>query len=243
MHTLTRKERELQQREARILELASEMLTHGGYLGLSMDRIAAEMEYSKGTIYQHFPNKEEIILALANQSLQKRLEMFERASAWQGSPRQRMAAIGAAAAEFVRLHPLYFGVDQIVRTSSIWEKTSPERRQFMQDCETNCMRVVGGIVEDALAVGDLHLPPHTSVEMVVFGLWSINIGGYSIITSSETLTHVGLADPEDALWRNQNLLLDGYNWRPLSSELDYHSTYELAKSELFGTGSPRLAEL
>lgn len=238
MITLTRKEREKQEREARILELARKMLRESGYLGLSMDRIAAEMEYSKGTIYQHFPNKEEIILSLANQALEKRLAMFTKAAAWQGSPRERMAAVGAAAAEFVRLHPLYFAVDQLVRSASIWEKTSDQRRQFMLHCETNCMAILGQIVRDAVGNGDLILGEGLTKETVIFGLWSMNFGAYSIITSSETLDQIGLPEPETALWHNQSLLLDGYGWRPLSTEWDYLAIFHQAKEQLFRDESP-----
>ena len=68
MGTLTRKQREIAEREQLILGIAAEMLVERGYLGLTMDRIAAATEYSKGTIYQHFPNKEEIVAALATES-------------------------------------------------------------------------------------------------------------------------------------------------------------------------------
>jgi len=218
--TLTRKDRERQEREGKILELARVMLRKVGYLGLSMDRIAAEMEYSKGTIYQHFPNKEEIILALANEALEKRLEMFEVAAAWSGakSARDQMAAIGAAAEVFVERYPQHFAVEQIVRSSSIWEKTSEQRRQFMEDCEGRCMSVLVRIVQDGLAQGDLELPEGRTPEDLVFGLWSLNFGAYTIITGSGSLEEAGIADPIAALRHNQNLLLDGYHWRPLSSE-------------------------
>jgi len=234
--TLTRKERERQEREAKIVELARRMLREVGYLGLSMDRIAAEMEYSKGTIYQHFCNKEEIILALANEALEKRIEMFEVAEAWPGAktPRDRMAAIWAAAEVFVERYPQHFSVEQIVRSASIWEKTSEERRQIMQSCERRCISIVGAIVHDGLARGDLELPAGRSPEDLVFGLWSLNFGAYTIITSSESLGESGIADPIAALRQNQNLMLDGYHWRPLSSEQDFNETFDQVKREVFG---------
>ena len=234
--TLTRKEREIQEREARILQLARGMLREVGYLGLSMDRIATEMEYSKGTIYQHFRNKEEIILALANEALEKRLEMFQAAAGWQGATcsRDRMAAIGAAAEEFVEHYPHHFAVEQIVRSASIWEKTSEERRQFMQDCDGRCMQTVGGIVDDAIASGDLQLPLGRSPQDVVFGLWSLNFGAYTIVTGSESLAENGIADPIAALRLSQNLMLDGYPWQPLSSERDFSATMDQVKCEVFG---------
>ena len=79
-----------------------------------MDRIAAEMEYAKGTIYQHCPNKEEIIIALANETLAKRTEMFSRAAAFRGLSRERMLSIGVAYQLYIRLHPDHFDVEQIV---------------------------------------------------------------------------------------------------------------------------------
>lgn len=232
--TLNRKERQRREREAKILDLARGMLRQVGYLGLSMDRIAAEMEYSKGTIYQHFPNKEEIILALANQALEQRIDMFERAATWRGGSRERMAAIGAAAEEFVERYPQHFAVEQIVRSASIWEKTSDERRQFMGTCEARCMQVVGGVVRDAMAQGDLKLPEGRSAEDLVFGLWSLNFGAYTILTSSSSLPEYGIADPVAALRDSQKLLLDGYRWRPLSHEFDYIRTMDQVRRELFG---------
>lgn len=238
MVTLSRKEREILDREEKILLLARGMLHDVGYLGLSMDRIAAEMEYSKGTIYQHFRNKEEIILALANQALEQRLEMFQKAASWSGAEcsRERMAAIGAAAEEFVEQYPHHFAVEQIVRSSSIWEKTSEERRTFMQTCEGRCMQIVGGVVRDGLAQGDLELPEGRTAEDLVFGLWSLNFGAYTILTSSDSLEENGISDPIAALRLNQNLILDGYNWRPLSVDKDYASTMGRVKHEVFGNG-------
>jgi curli biogenesis system outer membrane secretion channel CsgG len=42
--TLTRKQREIQGREGRILEVARTMIVEDGYHGLSMDRIAEALE-------------------------------------------------------------------------------------------------------------------------------------------------------------------------------------------------------
>jgi multidrug efflux pump subunit AcrA (membrane-fusion protein)/AcrR family transcriptional regulator len=187
MTITTRKERERREREARILQLAQGMLRESGYLGLSMDRIAAGMDYSKGTIYQHFPNKEEIVLALANEALETRVRLFEKGAGWSGTTRERISAIGVAAAHFVRLYPQHFAVEQLVRSGAIWEKTTEQRRNFMLHCETSCMRVVGGVVHEAVVAGDLRLREGITPADVVFGLWSMNFGAYIIITGTDTL--------------------------------------------------------
>jgi len=235
----TRKQREIRQREAQILEVARGHLLEGGYLGLNMDRIAAQMEYSKGTIYQHFRNKEEILIALANEALQQRRVMFARAAQYDasaehpGARRLRIAAVGAAAEAFVEMFPHYFVVEQIVRASSIWEKTSSERRAVMRNCERQCMAIVGGVVRDAVEQGELQLPTGLQAEDIVFGLWSINLGAQTITSSSDSLGELGIPNPVSSLRESQARMLDGYHWRPLSSDFDYSAHMDLVKRELF----------
>ncbi len=228
----SRKQREIEQRESLILNVAREMLVQQGYLGLRMDSIADRIEYSKGTIYQHFPNKEEIILALANQALVKRSEMFSLAVTLRKTPRERLSAVGAAAELFVELYPHFFQVEQIIRINSVWEKTSEKRQKVMRSCESRCMAIISGVVRDAVAHGDLVLPPDVTPEDIVFGLWSINIGAFSILSSSDSLQEIGIRDPVLALRTNINLMLDGYEWKPLSTEVDYHHVLDTVKREL-----------
>ncbi|MEO1087560.1 MAG: TetR/AcrR family transcriptional regulator [Acidobacteriota bacterium] len=229
----SRKQREMRQREARILQVARAHLIRSGYLGLNMDRIADEIEYSKGTIYQHFRNKEEILLALANEALDTRLRMFRAAAEFEGPARVRLSTVGAAAEAFVEHFPHFFMVEQIVRVSSIWEKTSPDRRELMERCERSCMATVVEIVHDGANDGSLELPPEVSPEEVVFGMWSIYLGTQTIAKSSDILEEIGIADPVASLRKNQNLLLDGYRWKPMSTEFDYPAHMDRVKHERF----------
>ena len=69
MVELTRKQRELERPSVKILQVSRPILITEGFQGLSMERVVSQMEYAKGTIYNHFPNKEEIVLALAVESI------------------------------------------------------------------------------------------------------------------------------------------------------------------------------
>ena len=227
-----RKQREIEHRERLILEAGLKMLLEQGYLGLRMDQIAEQVEYSKGTVYQHFPNKEEIILALANEALEQRSSLFAHASMMRKKSRERLSAIGAAAEVFVEQFPHFFLVEQLMRINSVWEKTSEQRRKLMRTCETRCMTIVSGIVRDAIAHGDLDLPKGRTPEDLVFGLWSINTGAFAIISSSDSLQELGVTSPIGALRLNQDRILDGYNWTPLSSTVDYSSLIDTLKQEL-----------
>ena len=229
----SRKQREIRERESRILQVARAHLIQSGYLGLNMDRIADEIEYSKGTIYQHFRNKEEILLALANEALDTRLAMFRRAAEFEAPARVRLATIGAAAESFVENFAHFFVVEQIIRVSSIWEKTSAERRELMERCERNCMATVGGVVRDGVSESSLRLPEEVVPEEVVFGMWSLVLGTQTIAKSSHALDEIGIVDPIASLRKNQSRLLDGYGWAPLSHEFDYPAHMDRIKHELF----------
>lgn len=232
MNTATRKQRELQQREEQILEVSRPMLVREGYHGLNMNRIAEALQYSKGTIYNHFRCKEEIIIALVIQTMEKRSEMFQRAAAFQGCSRERIQSVGMAVELFVRLFPDHFKVEQIIRSASIWEKTSEKRRAVMRSCEQRCMGIVGGVVRDAIAQGDLQLDG-MAVEDLVFGLWSMSYGALSIISTSESLEELGISEPFSAFRTNINTLLDGFGWRPLFGEQDYEQVRQRIQVEVF----------
>jgi len=241
MSALSRKQREIKEREERILTLAREMLIKSGYLGVSMDAIAETLEYSKGTIYNHFPCKEEIIIALAIQTMDRRIDMFHRAAEWPGRPRERITAVGAAAELFVRLFPDHFMVEQIIRSASIWEKTSKDRRILLHTCEQRCMGVVAGIIRDGVAQGDLCLPEETSPEDVGFGLWAQSFGAYSIISSSDSLVQLGIRDPFYAVRRNFDAMLDGYGWQPVSADYDYPELFQRVWTEVFSDEYQRIS--
>lgn len=225
---MTRKQREIKEREARILKLARPILLREGYQGLSMDRLASEMEYAKGTLYNHFPNKEDIVLALAVESIDLRMRMMESAAMHGDSPRSRLVQIGAAS-ELFSSATEHFAIEAWIRNSTIWEKASPERQDFIRQTEGKCMGIVAGVSRDAVARGDLVLPAGLSAEEVIFGFWSITYGSQILTASSPSLTALGIANPVAAIRQHCFTLLNGFNWRPLMN-FDIHA--ELTNKEI-----------
>jgi AcrR family transcriptional regulator len=231
--TLTRKQREVQNREGRILEVARSMIVEDGYHGLSMDRIAEVLEYSKGTIYQHFSCKEEILMALVNETMDRRLDLFRRAAAFRGNSRERISAVGVACEVFFQLYPDSLHTEHAIRISSIREKTSEQRRMCLESCEARCSETVRGVIRDAVSAGDLRVSGDFGVDEVAFGLWSISFGGYSIAATSPSLANLGIHDPLLAIRGNCIRLLDGVGWKPLSAEMDFPAVLDRIKREVF----------
>lgn len=215
MPTLTPKQAEIRSRESKILRLARPMVASGGLAGLSMDLIARKMRYTKGTIYNHFGCKEEILLALAIQASETRICLFDAAQTSQQTSRDRMAAIGVACEDFrVRFDDL-FSIEAMVRHATVWQKASEERREVLIHCEARCMALVAKIGHDAVHAGDLSLGRRERVEDMVFGLWSLTYGGMLIDASSPGLQKIGISDTFTAIHRNCNAMMDGYDWQPL----------------------------
>ncbi|MEQ9070813.1 MAG: hypothetical protein RLO18_29020, partial [Gimesia chilikensis] len=59
-------------------------------------------------------------------------------------------------------------------------------------------------------------------------------GGYSIIATSNSLDEIGISAPFEMLRRNFNRFLDGIDWQPLSSTVDYDAVFDRVSEEVFG---------
>jgi AcrR family transcriptional regulator len=65
------RERQRAEREQLILQEAERLLRDEGYEGLVMERLAERVGISKGTVYQHFAKKEDLVGAIILRSLER----------------------------------------------------------------------------------------------------------------------------------------------------------------------------
>ena len=222
---LTAKQLEIRQRSARILDTVFPIICEQGLSAVNVEAIAREMQCTRGTIYNHFPNKEEILLALATRSVRRRMELFRFAVTLGDRPRECCAAIGMAAEVYVDCLPDDFAIEQIIRHVPVWQKTSPGRREVLTQCEQQCIGCLSGVVESAVQSGDLIVDDPTTmpatVSQLVFGLWSLVYGGLVLEATSPSLSMAGISDARTAIRRNCNALLDEIGWRPLYDSASY----------------------
>ncbi len=238
MIQLTRKQKEVAAREQLILDTARQMFNESGYLGLSMDKIAQAIEYSKGTVYQHFSSKEDLIGALAIESVKIRSRLFEMAGSFQGRPRERIIAVGIADRVLAEHHPDTASTEQLLDLSLIMEKTSEQRRHTLVSVKEKMMDKLIAIVQDGIDVGDIVLPEGYPILSVLYGMWSMSIGHVAMRCCTEGVPQLDTIDPGRALWDNYQYLLDGYDWKPLSTEWDYHKTRKRVYEEVFAKHYP-----
>jgi len=89
------------QRRLQLLEAASEVFASKGYHAAAMDEIADAAGVSKPVLYQHFPSKLDLYLALLDQSCDRLVEIVEEALASTDDNAERVIATVAAFYEFV----------------------------------------------------------------------------------------------------------------------------------------------
>src|SRR5216117_1064149 len=88
-------------RRAQLLESALEVFVSQGYHSTAMDDIAERAGVSKPVLYQHFPSKLELYLALLDESVGTRVETVGGALRSNADPKQRVAATFGAYFEYV----------------------------------------------------------------------------------------------------------------------------------------------
>ncbi len=229
----TRKQREIRQREALILDVARKVLRERGYHDLTMERIARAIEYSKGTIYQHFSSREDILVALVVEESSLRNAMFRRAAAFEGRPRERYGAMILAYELFFRLHPVHFTNASLAHSVPILSKASDARQNALLAGELSCLELAGTLISDAVSCGDLVLAEGVQPQELSFSLWSLQYGTFRILASEVPVEFIGIGDPFATLRRATRCLLDGYGWRPLSNAWDYDETTERILKQVF----------
>ncbi len=232
MVTTSRKQREIQLREAQILKLARPILLREGYQALTMERLAQSMEYAKGTLYNHFPNKEEIVLALAIESMELRFQLFQAASNGSLLSRNRLMAIGTACEIYTQEYGDHFAIEDWIRNATIWDKSSPKRQELILQCESKCMSVVAGIVRDAVEAGDLTLRPGLSAEEMIFGFWALNYGSQVLAATSPSLSSLGIPDAPKAIRHHCFTLMNGFGWKPLLEFSEHDAWMDRLASQL-----------
>src|SRR6266853_2989653 len=87
------KEKQRGEREALILQVAEEVLMEKGYYETSIDEIAARVGIAKGTVYLHFPSKEDLVIAIFERDMQQLLQYIDSTMSSALTARGKLQAI------------------------------------------------------------------------------------------------------------------------------------------------------
>ncbi|GCE25214.1 hypothetical protein KDA_06980 [Dictyobacter alpinus] len=160
------KEKQRQEREALILQVAEEVFLERGYHETSMDEIASRVGIAKGTVYLHFPGKDDLIVAIFARDMQEILRHLDASLEAQSSPQSKLEAL---------LYFMYAGLfhKRTQLLSSIYHSVDmrrlfAEKGNCMKDLWENVVERVSFLLDEGKQRGEFDPTLPTSVMTSTF---------------------------------------------------------------------------
>ncbi len=142
------------ERRAQLLDAAREVFVAQGYHAALMDDIAERAGVSKPVLYQHFPGKLELYLALLDQGAEQLINVVRDALRSTDDNKQRVAATMQAYYDFVSAHD---GAFRLVFESDL--TSEPAVRERVERSTQECAELVSELIshDAGLSTDEAHL--------------------------------------------------------------------------------------
>jgi TetR/AcrR family transcriptional regulator, fatty acid metabolism regulator protein len=160
------KEKQREEREALILQAAEDVLMEKGYHEACIDEIASRVGIAKGTVYLHFPSKEDLIVALFARNVRQLLAQVDRIVDAQGTAYTRLEAVlgcvyGTLFLKRMQLlYAIYNGVEP--------QRQCPPRGESVRGLWERLATRVRSLLEVGKAAGEFDQTIPTSVMLCTF---------------------------------------------------------------------------
>ncbi len=160
------KEKQRQERATLILQAAEAIFAEKGYHETSMEEIATRVGVAKGTVYQHFTSKEELVFALFEREWEEAQQMVEQVVTIDASARARLESIlhhtyqGLLGKHMQLMLSLYSSLDI--------QKCVLEKRLQMRNRMNRLATPIRAILEEGRATGEFDPAISTSVMLTTF---------------------------------------------------------------------------
>jgi AcrR family transcriptional regulator len=180
------------ERRAQLMESALEVFVAQGYHAAAMDDIAERAGVSKPVLYQHFPGKLDLYLALLDQSCDAIIENCRRALESTDDNKLRVQAAIDVFFEYVASDT---GAFRLVFESDLTNE--PAVREHVDRVTNDCAAVIANVIHD-----DTGLPGTAS------RLLAVSLVGMAQVSARFWLSDQGGINREDAA-----ALVAGLAWR------------------------------
>lgn len=189
------------ERRAILLNAALEVFTVAGYHSAAMDEIADRANVSKPVLYQHFPSKLDLYLAVLDLHIDSLIFAIQKAISSTPDNSQRVHATVVAYFEFIEnegeAFRLLFESDMSVE---------PQVRERLNRMTYDCAAAVSAIISN-----DTGLPQEESM------LLGVGLIGYTQVTARHWLDRDSKLTRQQAVELVENLMWRGISGFPLSA--------------------------
>jgi TetR/AcrR family transcriptional regulator, fatty acid metabolism regulator protein len=163
------KDRQREERERLILEAAEELLAEKGYHEMSIDEIAARVGVSKGTVYLHFPSKEELVLAQLERGMRRFIQSVDVVLTSAASPSEKLRSlIELIYSQTFRERSQFF--TSIQENAELRNRLMDRKREFHEQWEALSQRVTQAF-DDGKSLGEFDATVPTPLLVSMF--WSL----------------------------------------------------------------------
>jgi AcrR family transcriptional regulator len=189
------------ERRAQLLDSALEVFVAHGYHAAAMDDIAERAGVSKPVLYQHFPGKLELYMALLDDSCNAITEKIREALASTQDNKQRVADAIAAFYSYVANDT---GAFRLVFESDLTNDAAVRER-------------VERVTEDAASSIALVIQQDTGLPMRACMLLAVALVGMGQVSARFWLSDTANGDPSDAIsQKDAAALVAALGWRGIS---------------------------
>lgn len=220
-------------REQELLAIAERLMGTEGFSGLTMDKLVAACNYSKGTVYNHFSSKEDLLCALCIKGTKLGMQITKRALTFDGNSRERCLAVHFAQRIHGLSHPTLYLCMLTGKTPAVREKASPTRLKELEALEAEMPQICTQVFDDGLADGSLSVSMGVGIDSLSFANWAISFGTNVLMIEAADALEAKQLDLNYVLLFNVSIMLDGMGWKPLSHQWDYKKTWQRIATEIF----------
>jgi len=167
-----RKEREREEMKSMITTAAMKMFLEDGYAKTSIRNIADAIEYSPGTIYLYYKDKDELLFEVQGKAYLKLLDAFKK-NATSTDPLKKLEQLGKTYVSFGLENPELYDLMFIIRAptnvdESVHGDNGDATFNFLINCLEDCMK------DNLLIFKDINQAA-LQIWSMVHGLVSLNI--------------------------------------------------------------------
>lgn len=216
-----RKVKERLERDELILSVAKQLVCEKGMLGLSMQSIADLTDYSKGTIYQHYGCKEDVLAKLVIRCGQQLIKMIDLALQHGKSTRHKVLLVSAAYCINSQSQPEIAPLLSKLKTPDVRVKLSKKLQEEFNQNEDEILKLILTLFSEDTGFDS------SKVMDAAFGWWTMQWGLQDIMANGWDMSGLGYSKPEQFFFRSLHVYLDGlgipddnscHDWEEIKSQ-------------------------
>ena len=188
MTVATRKQREKEEMRQLILDAARKLFLEKGFDQASIRNIAEQIEYSPGTIYLYFKEKDEIFFALHEEGFGKLLQSMAPLQ-YVADPFERLKAMGRIYMEFAKNNKDYYDLMFIMNSPM---NAAEKEKWAMGD---SALEHLKNVLRDCQSAGRFQ---SMDIEDLSFMIWSTMHGMCALYCRDRCAAYDG-SDPIDMM--------------------------------------------